>query len=307
MRKEFDLKKETEKSILLRNRISGEIQKETVFGDKVLRFFYETLLGRGFWGLFFNSSCLSRLFGMYYDSGFSRKSIASLAAIDGCNAEEAALPLNEYTSFNAFFTRKLKEGSRPFDADKEILSSPSDGRIFVYENLRGNDPIPVKGAEKTLQELCCGLLPENKSFAVAVVRLAPVDYHRYHFPCACEQKSAPVVIRGKYHSVNPVALKRRPDLFVENTRQITILESAEFGRFYFLEVGAFGVGSIVQSSEPGRHEKLSEKGYFKFGGSTVILIFEDEKLQWDADLLQSTSDAIESLVQCGMSIGKIKK
>lgn len=306
MEKGFVLKEKSSKSILLRNRISGEIEKETVFGDKVLRFFYETLLGRGFWGLLFNTSFLSNLSGLYYDSSFSRKSIASLASTSGCNAGEAELPLEEYTSFNAFFTRKLKEGSRPFDPACEILSSPADGRIFVYENLQTNDPIPVKGAKKTLQELCCGILPENGKFAVAVVRLAPVDYHRYHFPCACEQESLPVVVRGKYHSVNPVALSKRPDLFVENTRQITLLTSPVFGQFYFLEVGAFGVGSIVQSSGAGKHEKLSEKGYFKFGGSTVILIFESEKIKWDTDLTESTVKGIESLVQCGMSIGRAK-
>ena len=292
---------------MLKNRITGEVQVETVFGDKVLRFCYETLLGRGLWGFLFNTSFLSKLFGLYYDSFLSRKAIRSLASIPGCNAAEAELPPEEYSSFNAFFTRKLKKGSRPSDPDPIRISSPADGRIFVYRSLPENAPVPVKGAEKTLNMLCCGLLPEGKKYAVAVIRLAPVDYHRYHFPCDCIQESVPLVVRGKYHSVNPVALAKRPDLFVENTRQITTLFSSDCGKFYFLEVGAFGVGSIVQTSVPGRHCKQDEKGYFKFGGSTVILIFEDEKIRWDEDLLKNTAEGMETLILCGASIATLKK
>ncbi|MBP5183162.1 MAG: phosphatidylserine decarboxylase, partial [Lentisphaeria bacterium] len=137
-------------------------------------------------------------------------------------------------------------------------------------------------------------------------RLAPVDYHRYHFPCDCVQESPSLVIPGKYHSVNPVALAERPDIYAENTRQITLLSSPVFGRFLFLEVGAFGVGSIVSTSGPGAHGKMEEKGYFKFGGSTVILIFEAEKISWEEDLLKNTGEELETLVRCGSTLARGK-
>lgn len=301
------MKKEHSEPILLRNRRTGELQEEAVFGNKALRFFYESFLGRSFWGLLFHSSFLSALMGRYYDSALSKKNILALAATPGCNKEEAELSLEEYPSFNAFFTRKLKEGVRPFDKSEKILSSPTDGRLFVYEKLSCIDPVPVKGAKKSLNELCCGKLEKDKTYAVAVIRLAPIDYHRYHFPCSCKQETAPLRICGKYHSVNPVALTKRPDIYVENTREITTLFSETFGKFYFIEVGAFGVGSIIQSSGCGEHCKSAEKGYFKFGGSTIILIFDDKKLQWDADLLQNSSEKIETLIQCGMSLGSSGK
>lgn len=291
---------------MLINRETGELQNETVFGDAALRFIYETLLGRTLWGFAFNSANLSDKLGQMYDSPKSKKKIAALASTPGCAPEEAALPLEQYENFNAFFTRKLKDGARPFDPAPDILSSPADGRMFVYENLKPESPIPVKGAERTLNDLCQEEL-QAESLAVAVIRLAPIDYHRYHFPCACDQTAEPLVIRGKYHSVNPVALVKRPDIYVENTRQITKLESDVFGSFRYIEVGAFGVGSIVQTCTCGEHAKIDEKGYFKFGGSTVILIFDNAKLRWDTDLLENTRNGYETLVKMGMSVAKQKE
>ena len=280
------------------DRKSGELQQESVFGNASLRFVYETLLGKSLWGILFNSAHLSNLMGAYYDSPKSKKAIAALAATPGCVPEEAELEISEYPNFNAFFTRKLKKGARPSDTDPEKISSPSDGRIFVYENLKNDSPVPVKGAKRTLAELCGGELPFENA-AVAVIRLAPIDYHRFHFPCACTQTTEPIVVNGKYHSVNPIALVKRPDVYVENTRQITTLQSDLFGTFFYIEVGAFGVGSIVQTSDIGSHEKNAEKGYFKFGGSTVILIFDNSKIKWDQDLLENTGKGYETLVKQG--------
>lgn len=286
------------------DRKSGEICQESVFGNASLRFMYQSLLGRTLWGLLFNSANLSDLLGRYYDSPRSKKAIAKLAATPGCNPENAEFDIDEYPTFNAFFTRRLKPSARIFDVDKTKISSPADGRLFVYSGLDGNSPIPVKGAQRTLADLCCTELPFEKA-AVAVIRLAPIDYHRFHFPCACEQCSETHVVCGKYHSVNPVALVKRPDIYVENTRQISALTSETAGVFFYIEVGAFGVGSIIQTSSVGKHEKDEEKGYFKFGGSTVILIFDDNKVKWDADLLKNTADGYETLIRQGESVAEI--
>lgn len=283
-------------------RATGERRAESVMGDGALRFAYETALGRTLWPVLFGGGFCSALLGCYYDSRFSRPAAARLAAIPGCCPGEAEKPVGEYPSFNAFFTRRLKAGSRPADPDPASVVSPADGRLLVFPDCGAADPIPVKGARKTLAELCAEKLPET-SYAVAVIRLAPVDYHRYHFPCACEQGCLPRVIRGKYHSVNPVALLRRPDLYVENTRQITGLASPVFGDFRMIEVGAFGVGSIVQTAGIGHHEKADEKGYFKFGASTVILMFPANRLTFDADLIAASADGTETLIRCGERIG----
>ena len=287
------------------DRASGKECMESVMGDGALRFAYETALGRSLWGILFGSGFLSGLMGKYYDSPCSRKKIASLTAIPGCEAEEAEKDVSEYTSFNDFFIRRLKPGARPADMSADVFSSPGDGRLLIYSDILPDHPIKVKGAVRPLKHLCAAELPD-KAFDVAVLRLAPVDYHRYHFPCDCVQTGVPRKIAGKYHSVNPIAIRKRPDLFVENTRQITELTSEKFGTFYFIEVGAFGVGTIVQTATGTEHRKLDEKGYFKFGGSTVILVMEHGKINFSADLLDASAAGKEVRLKMGETIGTVR-
>ena len=141
-------------------------------------------------------------------------------------------------------------------------------------------------------------------YDVAVVRLAPVDYHRFHFPCDCRTPGRPLVIRGAYHSVNPIALVRRPDVYAENERQIVRAE-AGFGSFWLVDVGAFGVGTIVQTYEGVDHVKGDEKGYFKFGGSTVILVVPAGALRFDDDLVGNSGEGLETLVRFGERIARV--
>ena len=91
-----------------------------------------------------------------------------------------------------------------------------------------------------------------------------------------------MTLPGKYHSVNPIALVRHPDIYADNERQIVRCR-ASFGDFWMVDVGAFGVGTIVQTFLGTRHSKGAEKGYFKFGGSTVILLLEPESTPTPAE------------------------
>ena len=287
------------------DRATGEIVTESVMGDAALRFAYDTLLGRTLWPVLFGGKFVSALMGKYYDSPRSCKDIARLTAIPGCDPEEAEYPVGHYCSFNDFFARRLKSGVRPVDTRQEVLVSPADGKLLVHGDLLPSEPIPVKGAKRSINELCGEVLPE-KPLTVAVVRLAPVDYHRYHYPCDCCADGALQVIPGKYHSVNPVALLRRPDLFVENTRHVARFVSPVFGNFLMIEVAAFGVGSIIQTSTGENFQKMDEKGYFKFGGSTVIMVFESDRIRFDEDILTASAQDMEVLVRCGSHIAEIK-
>ena len=275
------------------DRRSGERVVEAVMGDRALRFAYETLLGRTLWTVLFGSRLVSAFLGRRYDAPRSRKAIAALAAIPGCRAEEAERPLADYASFNAFFTRRLKPGARPVG---DGLVSPADGRLRLYLDADADTPFPLKGATRTLRTVFDDAAPAGR-YDVAVVRLAPVDYHRFHFPCACTTAAPVRVVPGLYHSVNPVALLRHPDIYAENERQIVKCE-AEFGPFWLVDVGAFGVGTIVQTYTGERHAKGDEKGYFKFGGSTVILVAPAGALAFDADLVANSAAGLETRVLC---------
>ena len=270
-------------------------------GDKALRFAYETLLGRTFWPVLFGSGLISRYMGRKYDSPKSRSDIAALVSIPGCRADEAEKPIGEYASFNEFFTRRLKPGSRPVG---EGFVSPADGRLMLYLNANAETPFPLKGATRSLKEV---FAPSSEAsaevFDIAVVRLAPVDYHRFHFPCDCTVEGGVRVIPGKYHSVNPIALVRYPDLYADNERQVVRCR-ASFGDFWMVDVGAFGVGTIVQTYDGTRHGKGDEKGYFKFGGSTVLLALPAGAIRFDEDLVRNSAAGLETRVLCGERIGR---
>ena len=274
-------------------RASGRRVVESVMGDGALRFAYETLLGRTLWSVLFGSKLLSAWLGRKYDSPKSKKDIRALAAIPGCLPDEAEKPVSEYGSFNEFFTRRLKPGARPVG---EGLVSPADGRLKLYLDADADTPFPLKGATKSLRMVFDEAAPAGK-YDIAVIRLAPVDYHRFHFPCDCMTAEPVRVVPGKYHSVNPIALVRYPDVYADNERQILRCRAA-FGDFWLVDVGAFGVGTIVQTYAGDRHAKGDEKGYFKFGGSTVILVVPAGTLTFDADLVANSAAGLETQVRC---------
>ena len=284
------------------DRKSGKRIVESVMGDKALRFAYETLLGRTLWPVLFGSKAVSAWLGRRYDAPRSKKDIAALAAIPGCRVEEAEKPLADYASFNDFFTRRLKPGSRPVG---EGLVSPADGRLLLYLDADADTPFPLKGATRTLRTVFDGAAPAGR-YDVAVIRLAPVDYHRFHFPCDCRTVEKAHVIPGKYHSVNPIALLRYPDVYADNERQILRCE-ADFGPFWLVDGGAFGVGTIVQTYAGEIHAKGDEKGYFKFGGSTVILITQAGALDYDEDLVRHSAEGLETRVLCGERIAVTRR
>lgn len=274
---------------------------ESVMGDKALRFAYETLAGRSLWGILFGSKTLSALMGRKFDSPRSKSKIAALASIPGCRAEEAEKPIGEYGTFNEFFTRRLREGARPLG---EGVASPADGRLMLYLDADADTPFPLKGATKCLREVFDREAPAGR-YDIAVFRLAPVDYHRFHFPCDCTTGAGVKTVPGKYHSVNPVALIAYPDVYADNERQILECR-AEFGTFYLVDVGAFGVGTIVQTYSGTEHRKGDEKGYFKFGGSTVIMITRAGALKYDDDLVENSRQGLETRVLCGEKIATIR-
>ena len=137
---------------------------------------------------------------------------------------------------------------------------------------------------------------------LVIVRLAPPDYHRFHFPVS-GSVSPNTQIDGDYYSVNPLALRKMTEIFCLNKREFTILSNPLFGDDVMAEVGATMAGSIVQTYTGDLAKKGEEKGYFKFGGSTVVLLFEKNKICIDADLLINTLKGYETGIKQGEKIG----
>jgi phosphatidylserine decarboxylase len=233
----------------------------------------------------------------------SRRRIAGFVASLGIDLAEAERPLDAYGSLDDFFTRRLRAGARPIDPDPAHLLSPADARTLVVPRLDGAC-LRVKGTQIDLDELLrdAALARRYAGGAALIARLAPADYHRFHFPD--DGVASPArAIGGRLHSVHPIALAAgAPSL--ANKRTVTLLDSRGFGPLALVEVGALCVGTIVQTYRPGTVRRGDEKGIFRFGGSTVVLLAEPGRLGFDDDLVECSREGMETLVRVGTRVAR---
>ena len=288
--------------IRFRDRETGEIRTEVVMGEKALRFLHVHPKGRKLTDLVLRHAAPNLLYGAWQNSGRSRKAIAEFVASLRIDAGEAEKPLEAYASLNEFFSRKLRAGARPIDLSPAHLVSPADGRVLVYPRVE-QGRMTVKGCAVTLSELLgdAALARKYEGGAAVVVRLAPPDYHRFHFPEAGVAGEARK-IGWHLYSVNPIALQAGAPSF-KNKRQVTVLATKAFGELLLLEIGALGVGRIAQSYKAGAVARGQEKGYFKFGGSTVMIVTPPGSVTLDADLVEASREELETFVKMGTRIG----
>ncbi len=279
------------------NRETNKIEIEKVYGDKAVRWLYGSTLGKLLTPLVC-SSAISHFYGLFQSSPTSKRKIKPFIENFHINMDDYIE--EDFPSFNDFFIRKFKEGKRNYPTDPKSMGAPCEARYFAYEKIDPNLKIPVKGKYLTPQNLIKNE-KWNKFFQngpVLLARLCPVDYHRFHYPdSGYTQDYYP--IHGKLHSVNPIALKKHGTIFMENERRVSILETDNFGKLAYIEVGAVMVGKIVQTHSNNSFKRGDEKGYFLFGGSTVIVIGEEGKWLPDEDLLENTANNFETYVKLG--------
>lgn len=293
------------REIYYRDRQTGEILRENNASAKILRFFYEDAWGFPIFRYLLNNQVFCWLYGKYQDSPLSRSKINNFVTHHNINVAEIELPLDNYRSFNEFFSRRLKPQTRPFINNPDVFCSPCDGKVLVYPRLTDKTSIPVKGAWLSLESLLSSktISQTYEHGSALIVRLAPYDYHRFHFPVDGEASCARK-IQGEYHSVHPIALNKVANIFCRNQRSVTELFSPNFGKIADIEVGAITIGSIVQTYQPGIITKGQEKGYFQYGGSTIILIFEPNAIAFDEDLIRDSAQNLEVQVLAGSQIGR---
>lgn len=292
-------------SIKYIDRITGNIELEKVYGSKILKFFYgNSKIGNFLCVFFAKNPFFSRLYGWLMKRSFSRSRIIPFIKAYQIDTSEFRETPSSFKNFNDFFIRHLKKECRPIHANKAII--PADGRYFFYQNIETVSEFIVKGQKFCLEKLIAdkNLSDKYKGGSMVIARLCPVDYHRYHFPIDCTP-STTKQINGYLYSVNPIAIKQNINIFSENKRMLTKLKSKEFGNILFIEIGAMNVGSIIQTSTPEEeYNKGDEKGYFSFGGSALILLFEKNRIQFDEDLI---GNELEIRCLMGQSMGSIVK
>ena len=216
---------------------------------------------------------------------------------------EVLLPIEEFKNFNEFFYRALKPGARPASApnNPHIIVSPADCRSVVYNRVDTATKVWVKGREFCIKRLLGDAYPEDvqrygAGGSLGIFRLAPQDYHRFHIPVDGIM-GKPKIIAGEYYTVNPMAIRSALDVYGENVRVLVPIDSAVHGRVMVVCVGAMMVGSVEITKKEGDEVKRGDElGYFKFGGSTILLLFEEGKMKYDDDLVDNSNGALETLV-----------
>jgi phosphatidylserine decarboxylase len=283
------------------DRQTGSLKTEKVAGEKWLVWLYNNPVGEATLWALAKRKVVSSVYGNSMDRPSSTKKIQPFVEEFGIDMSTAQR--QEFNSFNDFFTRKLKNNARPVDTNSSVAVSPADGKILAYANIRNSDFI-IKGYRFNVLSFLnnARLAQKYLDGTLVIIRLAPFDYHRFHFPVS--GSVSPVArIEGDYYSVNPLALRKMTEIFCLNKREFAIISNPMFGDVVMCEVGATMVGSIVQTYAGNLAKKGEEKGYFKFGGSTVVLLFEKNKIRIDDDLLNHTLKGYETVIKEGERIG----
>lgn len=208
----------------------------------------------------------------------------------------------KYRSYNEFFSRKIREGARIVDMDVSHFISPADSKLTVLP-ISDATRFTLKHTNYSVRSLLKNgdLAREYNGGYAFIFRLTVDDYHRY---CYVDDgvKESNVHIPGKFHTVNPIANDYYP-IYKENTREYSILHSKHFGDIVMMEVGALLVGKIVNLHEKATVKRGQEKGYFQFGGSTVVLLTKAGTVNVDSDILENSNAGIETIVKFGEKIG----
>jgi len=241
--------------------------------------------------------------GVKYDDPASKAEIQKFINFHRLDMSEVLLPVESFKNFNEFFYRQLKPGARPCSApdNPKIIVSPADCRSVVFNRMDEATKIWVKGREFSIERLLGNAYPEDAkrytNGALGIFRLAPQDYHRFHIPVD-GTLGTPKTIEGEYYTVNPMAIRSALDVYGENVRVVIPIDSVAHGRVMVICVGAMMVGSTVITRQAGEEVKRGEElGYFKFGGSTILLLFEEGTMKFDEDLVNNSNMALETLVR----------
>lgn len=292
-------------SIRYYNRHTGSHEKEEIYGEGFLRWAYGNPLGKLSLHTFVKRPAFSKWYGWRMSKPASAGRIAPFMAKYGLDPGDFAETPDSFRSFNEFFFRKLKPGVRPIATNPVVF--PADGRHLGFPDISKIQSFFLKGQSFDLPALLddAGLATKYARGSLVLSRLCPVDYHRFHFPSA-GLPSETRLINGPLFSVSPIALAQNLSYLWTNKRTLTELKTQDFGTILLLEIGATCVGTIRQTFTPGSPvEKGAEKGYFTFGGSSTITIFEPGAVALADDLLENSERQTELYARVGSAMASL--
>ena len=267
-----------------------------------LKFLYCTVLGRIFLKLL-TARFISKAAGCFLNSRLSKPLIKKFIKNNGITGEEYRL--DSLTCFNDCFVRRLQDGARVIDYAPSSFISPCDGLLSAYK-IADDTVLPIKQSSYTIQSLLKNpeLCEKYRDGVCLVFRLCVDNYHRY---CYLDNavKGENIFIKGRLHTVRPIALEKRP-VFSENCREYTVMQTENFGAVTQIEVGAMLVGRIKNLHGEGKCVRGEEKGMFLYGGSTIVLLLEKDKVAFPEELFEITQQNCEIPVKMGQKLAQAK-
>lgn len=275
--------------------------KEISYKDNpAINFMYHTLLGRMLLRLLIKPT-ISKFFGLLMDCRLSILFIPAFIKNNKICLDEYKSV--KYKSFNDFFTREVKTGARPISKNKFDVIAPCDGKLTAYF-ITDKRVFRIKNSVYNVGELLVNeqLADEFMDGICLIFRLTPDDYHRYYYIDNGEVVSSKK-IKGVLHTVRPIALQQY-NVYAQNTREYTVLQTKNFGKVIQIEVGALFVGRIANHRTREVFKRGQEKGMFEFGGSTIVMLFQKNTIKVDENIVQNTRSNKETVVRMGNKIGE---
>jgi len=270
--------------------------EEIQYGKNKLSFLYNNAFGRIILKIVINP-LFSKIYSYYKKSTLSKKDIQKL--IDQYKIDMTLYEEKDYSSFNDFFTRKIKKEKRKIPKEKNSFISPADSKLIIYKI--SNQKINIKDTNYTIEELVKDRidLSEYKNGYCLVFRLSMDDYHHYCYPDNGKLEDY-YQVKGKLHTVSSISENYK--IYKENKREVSILKTDSFNELIYIEVGALLVGEIKNNYQR-TFKKGEEKGYFSLGGSTIVILVKDNVLKLDQDIVYNSEKKIETKVKYGEKIG----
>ncbi len=268
-----------------------------------LRFLYRTVPGRIVLKLLVQPK-VSRAAGHYLSSRASKWIVPYYIRKHKINMDDIEIPPEGFSSFNDFFTRKRRTAC--LDVTYGHLISPCDG-FLSFVPIMQDTVLNIKNTKFTLDDLLKDhkLAGQFREGVALVFRLTPANYHRYCY-VANGKVTLNRKIHGKLHCVRPIALRTVP-VFAQNSREYQALETECFGTVIQMEVGALLVGKIrndISTLKSGYVQRGWEKGYFEFGGSTIIVLFQKNTICFNEELYKKQNGNGEIPVYMGEFVAK---
>lgn len=267
--------------------------------NKSLSFLYKTIPGRMCLKFLVKPS-VSKISGKFMNSKLSRINIKSFVKKNNIDLSE--YEQRRFNSYNDFFTRKILVNKRIVDMNKNAFIAPCDSKLSAYK-ISHDSTFKIKDSYYTIYDLLDGndIYKDYIDGLCLIFRLSTDDYHRY---CYIDDgnKEKNVYIPGVLHTVQPIALDNY-NIYKRNAREYTILHTKNFDDVIQIEVGALMIGKIVNLHENYIFSKGEEKGYFEFGGSTIVLLIKKDVVDIDKEFFENTRLNLETIVKYGERIG----